>query len=152
VPFVPGGFDVPRGLTAEHFRLEPLGPQHNESDHAAWMSSIEHVRATPGYEGHDWPPPDGMSPEANRADLEAHARDFEDRTGFTYTVLEPGAGAVIGCVYIYPARDGGGGAHVRSWVRSDRAPLDAELHAAVSAWLAADWPFERVLYAARNSR
>jgi hypothetical protein len=30
-------------------RLEPLGPQHNQSDHAAWMSSIEHIRSTPGY-------------------------------------------------------------------------------------------------------
>ena len=148
--FVPDDFAVPRGLARPRFRLEPLGPQHNESDHAAWTSSIDHVRATPGFEGHDWPPREGMSLAVNRSDLERHARDFEERRGFTYTVLD--GADVIGCVYIYPPRDGDGGAHVRSWVRADRAALDAELYAAVSDWLAADWPFERVVYAARSSR
>jgi uncharacterized protein (TIGR00369 family) len=38
--FVPEGFTPPDGLFAEAFVLEPLGPEHNEADHAAWMSSI----------------------------------------------------------------------------------------------------------------
>lgn len=42
--FVPVGFDPPTTLAADQFRLEPLGPQHNQADHAAWMSSIEHIR------------------------------------------------------------------------------------------------------------
>ena len=54
----------------------------------------------------------------------------------------------FGCLYIYPAKDGGG-AQVRSWVRADVAELDAPLHAAVSRWLAERWPFERVTYAER---
>ena len=37
-PFVPSGFVVPLALTAEQFRLEPLGPQHNDSDYQAWSS------------------------------------------------------------------------------------------------------------------
>src|SRR6185295_8671575 len=45
-PFVPDEFPVPRTLTNARFRLEPLGPQHNAADHAAWTSSIEHIRAT----------------------------------------------------------------------------------------------------------
>ena len=49
--FVPDGFAVPRELVTEEFRLEPLGPQHNEGDYEAWMSSIDHIRATPGFEG-----------------------------------------------------------------------------------------------------
>ena len=48
-----------------------------------------------------------MSPDANRDDLERHARDFAERAGFTFTVLRPGTEEVIGCVYIYPAKDGG---------------------------------------------
>jgi hypothetical protein len=56
---------------------------------------------------------------------------------------------VIGCLYIYPAKDGEHDAQVRSWVRSDVAELDATLHAAVSRWLAERWPFQRVLYAER---
>jgi hypothetical protein len=147
--FVPDDFDPPRELALPAFRLVPLGTKHNESDHAAWMSGIAHIRATPGYESANWPPVDGMSLEANRGDLEMHARDFAERTGFTFSVLRPGTEEVIGCVYIYPAKDGDHDAHVRSWVRADVAVLDAPLHAAVVRWLDESWPFERVVYADR---
>jgi hypothetical protein len=147
--FVPGDFAVPDGLSTPSFRLVPLGPQHNVADHAAWSTSIEHIRATPGFQGRDWPPADGMTLEANRADLERHARDFAERTGFTYSVLAPDTDAVLGCVYIYPARDGRHDAQVLSWVRASAAALDRELHAAVSRWLAGTWPFTAVLYADR---
>jgi hypothetical protein len=146
-PFVPDEFTVPRTLVDVRFRLEPLGPQHNAADHAAWTSSIEHIRATPGWEGRDWPPPEGMPAEDNLRDLERHAADFEARRGFTYTVLAPD-GDVIGCVYIYPARGGEHDAHVLSWV-SAAAELDVPLHAAVSRWLVEQWPFERLEYAER---
>jgi hypothetical protein len=148
-PFVPEGFEAPRGLETPAFRLEPLGPQHNDSDHAAWSSSIAHIRATPGFEGHGWPPLEGMSLEENRSDLQGHADDFAARTGFTYTVLAPDGDEVIGCVYLYPARDGEHDARARSWVRADVRELDAELYRVVSQWLAEAWPFERVVYAPR---
>jgi hypothetical protein len=148
-PFVPADFEPPRELALPALHLVPLGPEHNASDHAAWTSSIAHVRATPGFEGADWPPLDGMSLDANRGDLERHARDFVERTGFTYTVLAPGTEDVIGCLYIYPAKDGAHDAQVRSWVRADVAELDAPLHAAVTRWLAERWPFARVRYADR---
>jgi hypothetical protein len=85
----------------------------------------------------------------NFDDLERHARDFEERTGFTYTVLAPGTEEVIGCVYIYPAKGDEHDAQVRSWVPADCAELDPVLHGAVSRWLAERWPFERALYAPR---
>lgn len=144
-PFVPADFTAPRSLDADGFRLEPLGPRHNEADHAAWTSSIEHIRATPGFLGRSWPPPAGMSLAENLRDLESHASDFEKRTGFTYTVLDD-AGVVIGCVYIYPSHSDAGVAEVRSWVRADRADVDGPLHQAVTSWLASDWPFADVRY------
>jgi hypothetical protein len=131
-------------------RLVALGPEHNDADHAAWSASIEHIRATPGFEGHDWPPTEGMSLEENLADLERHARDFAERAGFTYTVLAPAGDAVLGCVYIYPSRAERHDADVRSWVRADVPELDRELHAAVSRWLADAWPFDAVDYADRE--
>jgi hypothetical protein len=152
-PFVPEDFTVPDGLTAGEFRLAPLGPQHNESDYAAWTASIGHIRATPGFGGGSWPRE--MSLDDNLRDLERHARDFAGRRGFTYTVLSTGTGDVIGCVYIYPPHgqkpDGTGvrRAAVRSWVRADRAALDPVLHDAVLAWLERDWPFGSVEYAPR---
>ena len=150
--FVPDDFDPPRELMLPAFRLVPLGAEHNGSDHAAWMSSIAHIRATPGFEHSDWPPLEGMTLEANLRDLEQHARDFAERTGFTFTVLRPGTEEVIGCLYIYPAQDEEHDAQVRSWVRADVAELDAPLHAAVTRWLADRWPFERARYADRSGK
>lgn len=141
--FVPAGFEPPLGLETSLFRLEPLGPEHNERDHAAWSSSIEHIRSTPGFEDGRWPTE--MTLAENLADLERHARDFEALEGFTYTVLDD-EDDVVGCVYIYPARDGLHDADVRSWVRASRAALDTRLRGAVAEWLARDWPFERPLY------
>jgi hypothetical protein len=145
VTFVPDDFQPPLELVADRFRLEPLGPEHNEDDHEAWSSSIEHIQATPGFQDSRWPHP--MTLEENRADLERHARDFVARTGFTYTVLDPSDRGVIGCLYIYPDRDGTADAVVTSWVRATRAGSDAALRTLVSRWLAEAWPFARVSYA-----
>jgi hypothetical protein len=140
---VPADFDVPLGLEGPGFRLEPLGPEHNERDHEAWMSSLDHIRATPGWAGSDWPHP--MSLEDNRRDLERHAADFEARRGFTYSVLD--GDDVIGCVYIYPSSEGG--AEVHSWVRASRAEMDRPVWQGVSQWLAEAWPLDPVRYAGR---
>ncbi len=77
--FVPEGFTPPDGLIAEAFVLEPLGPEHNEADHAAWMSSIEHIHASPGFaddsadDSDPWPRP--MTLEQNLSDLEQQRAD-----------------------------------------------------------------------------
>src|SRR5581483_1005003 len=152
--FVPADFAVPDGLTAGEFLLEPLGPQHNAADYAAWTASIDHIQATPGFAGWGWP--HEMSQADNLRDLQRHAQDFAERRGFTYTVLSTGTGEVIGCVYIYPPRgDGPDGtearrhAVVRSWVRADHAALEPVLYQAVLAWLERDWPFRSIEYAPR---
>lgn len=144
-PFVPDGFEPPPGLACPDFALEPLGPRHNVSDHAAWSSSVDHIRASPGWAGSSWPEP--MSLDDNLRDLEMHARHFTERRGFTYTVLDPASREVIGCLYVYPSKDAEHDAHVRSWVTADRAALDLPLRRAVAAWLAEEWPFARPAYA-----
>jgi hypothetical protein len=153
--FVPADFAVPGGLTAEEFRLEPLGPQHNAADYAAWTASMGHIQATPGWAEAGWP--HEMSLAENLRDLERHAHDFARRRGFTYTVLST-TGEVIGCVYIYPPRSERPGhpsageehASVRSWVRADRAALDPVLYHAVRAWLERDWSFRSIEFAPRD--
>jgi Acetyltransferase (GNAT) domain len=145
VAFVPDDFQPPVRLVADQFLLEPLGPEHNEADHAAWSTSIEHIHATPGFTDSRWPHP--MSLDENREDLARHARDFAARSGFTYTVLDPSDRDVIGCVYIYPDRDGVHDADVTSWVRASHAGSDAALRELVSRWLVEAWPFERTTYA-----
>jgi hypothetical protein len=146
--FVPLDFVPPAGLTTPRFTLTPLGPQHNDADYAAWTSSVDHIHATPGFADHGWPHP--MSRDQNLQDLVDHARDFEQRRGFTYTVLDPGA-AVIGCVYIYPLKDAALAASVRSWVTAEHAELDEPLYLAVTAWLDDAWAFDRIEYAPRQN-
>ena len=146
-PFVPDDFEVPLSVDGPGFRLEPLGPEHNERDHDAWMSSIDHIRATPGFEPpRGWPRP--MDLDANRGDLVGHATDFENREGFTYSMLD--GDDVIGCVYIYPSKDAGHDAGVSSWVRVSRSEMDAVVYRSLTEWLAEAWPFENPEYAARD--
>lgn len=148
-PFVPANFEPPTTLEDDRFRLEPLGPQHNESDHEAWTSSIAHVRSTPGFHDSTWPPPEGMSLERNLADLQRHAADFDARSGFTFTVLDRGTDDVIGCVYLYPSKSPDADVTVQSWVRATHDELDVPLADAVAAWLESEWPWERVDYRGR---
>ena len=79
--FVPDEFEVPQALVTPLFRLEPLGPEHNERDYAAWTSSIEHIRVTPGF-ARGWP--HAMSLDENRGALSLllrlpHSRPFPAR-------------------------------------------------------------------------
>ncbi len=143
--FVPAAFSVPNAFEGPGFRLEPLVPVHNERDHAAWMSSIDHIRSTPGFESSDWPSPMGL--EENLADLVRHAADFENRRGFTYSILD--GDEVIGCVYIYPSRAAEHDAEVRSWVRESRSDMDAVIWRVLSDWIAGVWPFANPHYAPR---
>lgn len=147
VPFVSFDFEVPLEFDGPGFRLEPLGPQHNERDFEAWTSSIDHIRSIPGFSPDgDWPVP--MDLDANRSDLVGHARDFEQRQGFTYSILD--GDTVIGCIYIYPSSDAAHDAAVTSWVRESRAEMDSTVFRSLTGWLAESWPFENPRYAARD--
>ena len=133
--------DPPEALATDWFHLEMLAPSHNERDHAAWMSSIEHIHATPGFvdvdrPGSEWPMP--MTSDENLADLEEHEREFLAREAFAYSVLL--GHDVIGCVYIDPDDSGASDAMVRCWVRASRTDQDADLAAAIDRWLSEAWP------------
>src|SRR4051794_10794373 len=149
--FVPDAFDVPRELVTPQFRLEPLGPQHNADDYEAWTSSIDHIRATPGFPIGEWPVP-GMTPEENLADLRRHAADFAHRSGFTYTVLEADSDRVIGCVYIYPSRERSGVPDAAPGVGGAGAELARVLQGAVPAGLPPEGPFTGAPSAPRPPR
>ncbi|HEY2791721.1 MAG TPA: N-acetyltransferase [Micromonosporaceae bacterium] len=142
-PLVDSSFEVPEVHVTDAFRLELLGPQHNEADHAAWMSSIEHIRSTPGFD-RGWPPAAGMTLAENLADLESHADRSARRVDFAYSVIEVATGDVIGCVYLKPSTVAD--VDVSSWVCAARAELDGPLTDAVTAWLEVAWPFAVVHY------
>lgn len=145
-PFVPPSFEVPTTYAWSEFHLEPLGEQHNDRDYEAWMSSIDHIRSTPGF-GVDEEPgwPVAMTLEANLEDLVRHAKDFEERRGFTYSILD--GDDVIGCIYIYPDRRPEYDAWISSWVRESRAEQDVAVRKALSSWIDEAWPFSNPYYA-----
>lgn len=147
---MPEDFIAPLELATENAVLRPLGPEHNDSDHHAWTSSIEHIKATPGFAGRSWPPAEPMSLAENLNDLVKHRQDFENRTGFTYTILDAtDEDRVIGCLYIYPDPTGEAEVRILSWVTETRAELDREVWLAATEWLAERWPFRSVRYADR---
>ena len=139
---VPDDFAVPVRFETESFVLEPLGAEHNERDHEAWSSSIDHIHTTLGFGGRRWPQP--MSLEENLADLEAHRAEFDARTAFAYSVLDPQTDDVIGCVYLDQDEAHPGGVTVRSWVRVTHADLDEPLREAVTDWLEGECPVASV--------
>ena len=141
---VPDDFEPPRTFEGPGFHLQPLGPEHNDRDYEAWTSSMDHIHATPGEWG-SWPEP--MTLEENMADMEMHAQEFLDRKAFTYSVLD--GDDVIGCLYIYPDKDGDADAYVSSWVRASRAEMDVVVWRSVKAWLESDWPIGSFRYAER---
>ena len=94
-PCAPTDFEGQHAFDGPGFRLEPLGPQHNEREHEAWMLGIDHIRSTPGF-GSDEGWPTEMILESNLADLEMPAGHFAVRAGFTYSILD--GDQFIGCV------------------------------------------------------
>ncbi|TWP37880.1 N-acetyltransferase [Leekyejoonella antrihumi] len=145
---VPADFVPPDPIQTEQFRLALLGPQHNSSDYAAWTSSMDFIRALPGWRTSSWPTP--MTLEDNLRDCTSHLARSHSGTDFAYTVLLPDRAEVVGCVYFKPTRPPRPGAvEVRSWVTAEHADLDQPLHAAVTGWVREQWPWSAVEYAAR---
>jgi hypothetical protein len=143
---VPGDFVVPQGFLRA-FAWSRSGPKPNEADRTAWMSSIDHIRATPGFPDSRWTPLGGLSLAENLRDLQRNAEDVQRRVNFTCTVLDDGD-RVIGCVYIYPSPSDSRVPQVQSWVSANRAELDLLVHDAVANWLATEWPFTDFRYRA----
>jgi hypothetical protein len=133
--------DPPDALVASWFRLEMLAPAHNERDHEAWMSSIEHIRSTPGFAQSDWGSdgwPTPMTLDENLVDLTMHREEFLAGEAFAYSVLH--GDEVIACVYIDPDSTNASEAMVRSWVRASHADRDVELAVELDMWLRDAWP------------
>ncbi|HRJ41172.1 MAG: GNAT family N-acetyltransferase [Caldilineaceae bacterium] len=151
--FFPPDTAPPAEICTDRLRLRPLTVGHADLDYAAVMASrtqLNHWSQT------TWPTPDFTLAE-NRADLERHQREHTEGVAFTYTVLDPTASRCLGCVYITPlppaaavlSPKDGYAANVSFWIRSDSLEdgLDGHLLATLCAWFAAEWPFDRVIFA-----
>lgn len=150
--FFPPEMNAPTGTRTGRLLLRPLTVGHMDLDYDAVMASREQLNR---WSQTTWPTPDFTLAE-NRADLDRHQREHNERVAFTYTVLNPTESRCLGCVYITPIPESAAylypndrySAKVTFWIRSDELAggLESHLLATLRAWFAAEWPFERVIY------
>ena len=148
--FLPGDFAPPAGLEHERFRLRPITVHDAVKDYDAVMTSRDHLWALFG-EAWGWPP-DTLTLEQDLIDLAWHQKEADLRRSFNFAVMSLDGSRLLGCVYVDPPEKAGADADVSFWVRADElhTGLEAELEAAVRAWIAADWPFATVRWPGRD--
>lgn len=131
---LPNGFIPTAPSNTTVFAFEVLGPEHNESDLAAWASSIAEISAVPGFQ--DGWPTRAYNLAENLADLTEHADHHAAGIDYAWTILAPGTDEVIGCLYVKP---GPVGPIAKWWLRRDRRSETSSLDAHIVGWLAT-WP------------
>ncbi len=149
--FVPLDFKIPEKFETKRFKLRKLTVNDAEKDFDAVISSVNHLKGIFG-PGSEWPPQD-LTLEQNRAYLIQHQKEFEERIGFAYTVMDSNESQCLGCVYIYPLQTPDFDAVVFLWVRKTEYEkgLDPFLFKAVKEWVKAEWPFKKVAYPNRKT-
>ena len=145
--FIPANFKIPQNLSNEQFHFEILGPNLNELDYEAVMSSKDRLRNVFA-ENDDWPASD-MSIEFNKNDLIMHENEFKSREAFAYSVFNHTKDNYIGCVYINPTEYADHDCEVYIWVKDSEVDLDKSLFESVDRWLQEEWPFSRRAYPGR---
>jgi hypothetical protein len=156
MPLVPSAFEPPRCASLDGFALEVLGPCLAAADFLAVKSSANDIRHVFGPDN-DWPSAE-ITFEQNRADLERHAKEFERRDGFAYSMLKSPT-EYVGCLYIKPVksriaqdpRKALFDAQAFFWLSSmSKALSAATVHAALDGWLSDHWPFRAVAWPGRT--
>jgi len=149
-PFVPPDFTIPEKLETEKFRVRMLTVNDVVKDYDAVMTSIDHLRGVFGPQS-KWPSKE-LTLEQDLIDLGWHQKEFQRRTSFAYTVMNPEESQCLGCVYIDPTNKNGYDAEVYLWVRESEVEngLDSILYDAVKNWIEAEWTFKKVAYPGRE--
>ena len=145
---VPDAFEVPREFKTEHFLIRKLRFSDVDLDYAAVMSSINIIKKT---RGGSWPDTN-LTHEEDHADLGWHDREFENRTSFAYTVMNPEENECLGCFYLYPPGTRGEASQfadvdVSFWVteKAYEEGLYDELFKTIVNFLQS-WPFAKISY------
>lgn len=147
-PIVPPDFSPPQLYLGEGFRIVILNSDLQDLDYKSVMES-KHMLGDIFLGA--WPD-DVTSPEANLRHINEHYEDFLNRTGFTYSVLNPEGNECLGCIYIYPSLKCGFDIATYFWVhaRLIGTPFEQNFENFLTQWLNSDWPFQNVGYPGRR--
>jgi hypothetical protein len=154
MPFVPGSYLPPRRYRSVRFTAEVLSPYFAAQDYAAVKTSADAIRHVFGPDN-GWPAAT-MSFAENLADLERHAREFEERTRFAYALLSPDGDRYLGCFYLRPTRNAphqaAYDAEAFFWLSAlaNRGDLAERVLEDLQIWLKAAWPFRAVAFPGRT--
>jgi RimJ/RimL family protein N-acetyltransferase len=138
-------YQPPTELNTPTVHLEPLGPQHAELDHKAFMSSREHLHRTLHWG--DWPRED-TTVEDNRSDLARHGKEFDNREAYAFTVLSTDRKRCLGCVYMKPLNKHPRAVGIAYWVVEDELvnDLDEHLIKSLLEWFEKDWALDMAVF------
>lgn len=140
--FVPRAFEAPTQHRLSDFTFTKLTAVHAAMDYEAVMESRQELRIL---FGGDWPA-DTFSLAQNKADIALHEQLFDERTSFTYSIVNRAGNRVIGCMYINPTDAPEYDAQVHLWVRTSELAQEATVRDAATVWLASGWPFRHVQF------
>ena len=145
---VPVSFSVPREFRGDSYRLVPLGPDVAKLDYEAYMSSIDHIRASTGG---NWPRP-GLTMDDQAKDMAGEQAQWDQRKSFPFAVLSLDGSKEYGCFYIRPSRKEGYDAVATMWVIKEQFDqgFEPKLYQDMKAWLIKSWPFQKVAWPGRE--
>ncbi len=148
--YIPDTFEAVIEIKEDKFTLRKLTPKDVEKDYKAVMSSKESLRKI--FSANDSWPKDTMTIEENLIDLKWHEEEFNNRSSFSYTLLNPDESECIGCVYIFPWPSKQYDSSVFYWVIDSykKKGFEKELDAYLRSWLDKDWPFNLTAFPGRE--
>ena len=139
---VDASFVIPQRHTFGNVRLIKVDPEYAERDHQALMQAKAQIRQDLGTE---WPE-DTLTLAENTASLIRDLQAFNQRTNFTYHLIERTTNQVIGCVYISQPGASQYQAALYYWLIP--AYYNSSEHPAIRQglqyWLKTAWPFQAV--------
>ena len=150
--WLPVGWLHPRRVelpTGHHLR--PITADDTDLDLVAVRSSQPRLFSIYG-QAWGWPPED-LTAEQDREDLQHHADEIEAHLSFNYALLDADETVLVGCVYVDPPEKvGGADAEISWWVADAFVGTDVEaaLDELVPRWIAGDWPLDAPRYVGRD--
>ena len=142
---IPKDFKIPEGFSKDKFKIRMLKVTDVVKDYDAVMTSLDHLYGVFG-PNHRWPYPE-LTLEQDLIDLGWHQKEFQRRSTFAYTVMNPDETQCLGCMYIFKPTKKDFDAEVYMWVRTSEFEdgLDPIFFKAVK-----EWPFKNVAYPGRD--
>jgi hypothetical protein len=139
----------PMAHRSKTFSIEAISPRVREIDHAAYMSSVEHLHRALEW-GFPNPEVVAADPDFTHLDMWGEWVSLGRGDAFTFVALTHERDRELGAAYLRPTEDGDDAYEtgLMFWVVEEvlRDDLDIALLNDMLAWIEAEWDFTRVIH------